>query len=94
MRHMSRICLRRFLNLFLVLYRHLDLAESAKRVDESQVDLSGISINIHHAVAASDDFDILSMEWDLMPAAKLNYMHDFPGMYNCVSQVVYFHNSR
>ena len=27
-----------------------------------------------------------------MPAAKLNYVHDFRGMYNCVSQVIYFHD--
>lgn len=54
----------------------------------------GLSINVHHAVAGSDEFDNLSMSWDLMPAARLQYVHDFPGMYNCVSQVVYFHNPR
>ena len=27
-------------------------------------------------------------------AARLNYRHDFPGMYNHVLQVVYFHNSQ
>lgn len=27
-----------------------------------------------------------------MPASRLLYMHDFPGMYHSISQVVYFHN--
>jgi hypothetical protein len=49
-------------------------------------------IKLHHIMASSDDFSKLSMQWDLMPAAKLNYMHDYKGLYNCVSQVIYFHN--
>lgn len=51
-----------------------------------------LGIKIHHIVAASDDFSKMSMHWDLMPAAKLNYIHDFRGYFNCISQVVYFHN--
>jgi hypothetical protein len=43
-------------------------------------------IRLHHIVAASDDFSRLSMHWDLMPAAKLNYIHDFSGFFNCISQ--------
>lgn len=81
----SRICLRRFLNIFLILYRHVEMDETAERVQGN--DTGSISINIHHAVAGSDDFTDISMSWDLMPAARLNYVHDFPGMYNCVSQV-------
>ena len=51
-----------------------------------------LGIKIHHIVAASDDFSKLSMHWDLIPAAKLNYVHDFRGYFNCISQVIYFHN--
>jgi hypothetical protein len=81
---MNRICIRRFVNVFLVLHRHMYMHRTAVRV--AGTDTLGIEINVHHAVAGSDDFDNLSMSWDLMPAASLNYMHDFPGMYNCVSQ--------
>jgi len=49
-------------------------------------------IKLHHILAASDDFNKLSMYWDLMPAAKLNYVHDFRGYFNCILQVVYFHD--
>jgi hypothetical protein len=75
--HIHRICIRRFLNVFLVLYRHLYMKCTCKQVEGD--DIKDISINIHHAVAGGDDFDGLSMNWDLMPSAKLNYMHDFPG---------------
>ena len=89
---MNRICIRRFLNVFLVMYRQIYMHKMATLVDGN--DTGDITVNVHHAVAGGDDFDNLSMCWDLMPAARLNYMHDFPGMYNCVSQVVYFHNSK
>lgn len=83
--HMNRICLRRFLNVFLVMYRHIYMQRMAVNVEGD--DTGGITVNVHHAVAGGDDFDNLSMCWDLMPSARLNYMHDFHGMYNCVSQV-------
>jgi hypothetical protein len=49
-------------------------------------------IRIHHIIAASDDFNRISMYWDLPPAAKINYVHEFRGYFNCISQVVYFHD--
>lgn len=95
LRNMSRICLRRFLNVFLVLYRHLHLRALAVPPPEPRDGAASvISLNVHHATAAADDYEQLSMHWDLMPAAKLNYIHDFPQMFNCVSQVVFFHNPR
>jgi hypothetical protein len=86
--HMNRICLRRFLNVFLIMYRHIYMQRMAVNVEGN--DTGGITVNVHHAVAGGDDFDNLSMCWDLMPSARLNYMHDFHGMYNCVSQVRIF----
>ena len=38
-----------------------------------------------------DDFHTLCMHVSLPVAARLNYRHDFPGMFNHVSQTVYFH---
>ena len=43
--------------------------------------------------ASSDDFNLICMHMSLPVAAKLNYRHDFPGMYNHVSQAVFFHNN-
>jgi hypothetical protein len=45
-------------------------------------------IKLHHIMASTDEFSKLSMHWDLMPAARLSYSHDFKGLYNCVSQVI------
>lgn len=102
---LNKICIRRFVNVFLSFYRFLHLWEVKEDVS-AVLDSSSSSMNsehssgegfdcgirIHHIVAASDDFSRLSMHWDLMPAAKLNYVHDFKGYFNCISQVVYFHD--
>jgi hypothetical protein len=46
----------------------------------------------YHMEASNDDFNLLCMNISLPVAAKLNYKHDFPEMYNHVSQAVFFHN--
>lgn len=93
---LSNICLRRFLCTFLVFYRHLYIAAVCEEpVDAIKACPGGkydTGIKTHHILAGMDDFNNLSMQLDLMPAARLLYMHDFPGMYNAVSQVVYFNN--
>ena len=91
---MNRICIRRFVNVFLAFYRLIYLWRNRTEVTSSQDAGSDFDcgIRIHHIVAASDDFSKLSMHWDLMPAARLNYVHDFRGYFNCISQVIYFHN--
>lgn len=73
---MNRICLRRFLNVFLILYRHIQLHDTSIVLDDPVADCG---LKMHHIVASGDDFSQISMHWDLMPAARLNYMHDFPG---------------
>lgn len=75
------ICIRRFVNMFLVFHRHTYLW-NAKQPALGAVGAGNdidCRIKIHHIVAASDVFNTLSMYWDLMPAAKLNYIHDFGG---------------
>ena len=47
-----------------------------------------LGIKLHHIIAAADEFSKFSMYWDLMPSAKLNYIHDFRGFFNCISQVM------
>lgn len=88
---LNYICIRRFVRVFFVLYQHMHLWNEREQV--SDVDSSfDCGILLPHILAASDDFTTLSMHWDLMQAAKLNYVHDFRSMYNCISQVIYFHD--
>jgi hypothetical protein len=82
-------CIRRFVNVFLAFHRHMHMWNHREQVEAQPFDCG---IKLHHILAASDDFSKLSMHWDLMPAARLNYIHDFRGYFNCISQVVYFHD--
>ena len=49
-------------------------------------------ISKYHVEASGDDFNVLCMHLSLPVAGRLNYKHDFPEMYNHVSQAVFFHN--
>ena len=88
---LNRVCIRRLVGIFFIFYRHMHCWSAHSKVQ----DISGrggeeeadCGIKLHHILAASDDFSKLSMHWDLIPAAKLNYIHDFRGLFNCVSQV-------
>ena len=88
---LSRPCLRRTLGSFMVMYRHLHLLGTAEAVEAVPFDCG---VSKHHMEASTDEFSLLCMNMQLPVAARLNYKHDFPGMYNHVSQVVYFHNAQ
>lgn len=83
-------CVRRMISTFLIVYRHLYLLAVCENVPSVWRDLG---ITKYHVEASSDDFNMMCMHLSLPVAAKLNYRHDFPGMYNHVSQVVFFHNN-
>ena len=83
--------LRRMAGSLLIMYRHLHLLSVCVNVPSSQGYDPGLSK--YHYEASQDEFNLLCMHISLPVAARLNYRHDFPGMYNHVSQVVYFHNS-
>lgn len=98
---MTFACMRNMLNTFLILYRLLSWQTVSASVSPSSVTTessetltaqSEISIEKHHVQASLDIFYKLGMFYDLMPAARLNYMHNFSGLYNCISQPTYFHN--
>jgi hypothetical protein len=89
-RRVTRACIRRTVCTFMVLYRHLHLLSVCKTVPAQWSD-PGISK--YHVEASNDEFNLLCMHMTLPVAATLNYKHDFPGMFNHVSQVVFFHNS-
>jgi hypothetical protein len=76
---MNRICLRRFVNTFMIMYRHLHFHACAESLPQRDDDWFDCSIKSHHLTASADDFSGIGMHWDLMMAAKLNYIHDFPG---------------
>ena len=76
----------------MVMYRHMHFYEKNEMVVRRTGDAFDCDIKGHHLTASVDDFCAVAFHWDLMIASKLNYIHDFPGMFNCVSQVVYFHN--
>ena len=82
-------CIRRTVCTFLIIFRHLHLLAVAKEVPDTWCDLG---ITKYHVEASNDDFHSLCMHLSLPVAAKLNYKHDFPEMYNHVSQAVFFHN--
>ena len=57
-----------------------------------QIDTSGVeAVQEFHIQASMESFYRHSMHMDLPPAARLLYMQEFAGFYNCISQVVYFH---
>ena len=84
----SRLCIRKIINTFLVMFRHVDCFKQCVPLEDCEEEYD-CGIKIHHIMASSDDFSKLSMHWDLMPAARLIYMHDFRGLYNCISQVFF-----
>ena len=83
-------CIRRTVCTFMVFYRHLHLLAVARGVADG---FHECGISKYHMEASGDDFNLLCMHLSLPVAAKMNYKHDFPEMYNHVSQVVFFHNS-
>jgi hypothetical protein len=83
--------LRRMVGSLLIMYRHIHLLSVCIKVSPQSF---ALPITKYHYEASQDQFNLLCMHMSLPVAARLNYRHDFPGMYNHVSQVVYFHNSQ
>lgn len=88
---MTRASVRRHLNLLLAMFRAVHVHSVARAPDPASACCPAVQpIRKHHVFAGLDDFPALSMHWDLPLASVLNYVHDFAGMYNNVSQVVYY----
>ena len=88
---LSHACMRRVLGSLLILYLHMYLW--AHSIDVPPV-AHDCGVTKYHQEASMDQFHILYMHYQLPVAAKLNYKHDYPGMYNSVSQPVYYHDSQ
>ena len=85
---LSLAAIRRMTALLCVLYRHLHLASVAVDIPECTEYPDVLQC---HARAAVDVFQLHMMHADIPPAARLIYRQDFSGMYNSITQVVYFH---
>ena len=88
---MGHPTIRRFVSIFLILYRHLHMFHSCQHVPEETDATAVEAVQEFHIQASMESFYRHSMHMDLPPAARLLYRQDFAGFYNCISQVVYFH---
>jgi hypothetical protein len=78
---------RWYMNVFYILFRCLHIYRVAKHpIPRSNVP----DLQIFHVEATLDYFYEHTMRWDLPPGAVLCYQHEFVGMFNSISQVVYY----
>lgn len=88
---MGHTVIRRFVSIFLILYRHLHMLHSCRPAPAGSFSKIADSIQEFHVQASMEVFYRHSMHMDLPPAARLLYREEFAGFYNCISQVIYFH---
>lgn len=88
--------MRNLINTFMMGYRLIHWMQLSNMRVSEDLDDSNLEkctpIHQHHVAASIDVFYQISMYYDLPPAARLNYRHMFSGLYNCISQPVYYHN--
>lgn len=93
----SRKTLRQTICIFLALFRVHDIVVRAIEVPKiSEEELKGVvgCLKQHHMEASMDLFNLLQQMVHLAPGMRLVYRTNFAGMYNDVSQVIYFHYPR
>lgn len=90
-RRLTDSATRRILAAILLLSRYIDLYDLSEELEPMPEYETGITA--YHHEASTEHFHKLCMHYYLPIAAKLQYKHDFPGMYNDVSQAVFFHDS-
>ena len=103
--------IRTMLNVFLVLFRAIEIAMNAVPLPVTAEDNSHLlsahgagtsvparfvervanMIKIYHVEASLDQFNVMQQLFFLAPGQRLVYRHNFAGMFNDISQVVYFH---
>lgn len=94
LRKLTPSAIRRLLASVLVLYRHMDLFFMSEEVALADKDKEyKVGVSAYHHEASTESFHKMCMHFFLPAGAKMHYKHDFPGMYNDVSQAVYFHDS-
>ena len=92
---MARKSLRQALCVLLVLCRVCAIVERAEPAPVSDVRRTVIdALRAHHMEASIDTFNALQQMMYLAPGQRLAYRTHFAGMYNCVSQVIFYHHPR
>lgn len=86
---LNNACVRRTIAFFYCAFRHLQAldAQHALPCQELQCE-----VHSHLLSASLDDFFSLSMYFDTPVSATLEYRHEFTGMFNSISQVMYYNN--
>jgi hypothetical protein len=93
----SRKSLRQAICLCFSLLRVQDIISRSNKVREpSELESKKVikALKIHHMESSMDFFNLLQQMVYLAPGMRLGYRTNFAGMYNDVSQVVYFHYPR
>jgi hypothetical protein len=84
---MSNTTVRWFLNVFVILFRHIELHNIA----ETPVPVGPrLQLESFHIEASRDDFYTHCQYFDLPPAAALCYACDFGDLLNSVSQITFY----
>ena len=92
---MSRKSLRQAVCVLFALLRVHHIVSSATEIGPGGGERAVVvALRTHHIEASQDLFDTLQQMVHLAPGQRLAYRTQFSGMYNSVSQVVYFHNPR
>ena len=94
---MSRKSLRQTICVLFVLCRVCAIVERAKHtpvMPQARVDEAVNALRKHHIEASIDTFNLLQQMMYLAPGQRLAYRTHFSGMYNCVSQVIFYHHPR
>ena len=85
---MSSTTIRWFFNVFVILYRHIEM----RRVAQPPLVVGPrLELKSYHIEAATDTFYIYTQHYDLPPAATLQYACDFGQMLNSVTQITFFY---
>jgi hypothetical protein len=86
--------IRRSISLLYCLCLHLYMSKHSTCLPESQEDIDNLSSKIqsYHVESSIQDFYRFSMVSDCMPGSIIQYQQDFRGLYNDISQVVYYND--
>jgi len=84
---MTKVTIRWFMNVFVILFRHIEL----HRIAKTPVPVGPrVQLESFHIEASRDDFYNHAQYFDLPPAAALCYASDFGDLLNNVSQITFY----
>lgn len=93
----TRKYIRQMVSIFLALFRAIYIISSAEIAPTVSDDIQGMikaAFKGHHIESSMDFFNHLQQVICLAPGMRLVYRTNFAGMYNDISQVVYFHHPK